>query len=62
MTETEKALYLFNQTCILLSKGDSPSAIRERAGIFSPPRDFDSTYAWLESKLDEKLNAIQKAQ
>ncbi|MCB5320045.1 hypothetical protein LH413_21400 [Yersinia massiliensis] len=59
MTDKEKTLFLFAQTCALLTK--DTSSIRgensDRTGRFAPPKDFDEAYAWLESKLNEKLNS-----
>ncbi|EKZ6352293.1 hypothetical protein [Klebsiella aerogenes] len=60
MTQEEKTLFLFTQTCVMLS---SPSATVS-AGSSSIPvpqstrikRNFDAIYEELEQKLNEKLN------
>ncbi|MCS4266629.1 hypothetical protein [Serratia sp. BIGb0163] len=63
MTDEQKVLYIFNQTCILLAGNEEtkPSGlptIRSKLGRFSPPQDFDEAYSWVENKLNEKLSAI----
>ncbi|WGA02961.1 hypothetical protein NFK84_14630 [Enterobacter ludwigii] len=63
MTEEQKVLYIFNQTCILLSgnqkvRSDGSPGLRSKLGIFSPPQSFDEAYSWVEAKLNEKLSVI----
>ncbi|WP_154715548.1 hypothetical protein [Pectobacterium fontis] len=55
MNTDEKTLFLFSKTLevIKMIRGDSIS-------IGDIKYDFDTHYKWLESKLDEKLQASDK--
>ncbi|HBU7951904.1 TPA: hypothetical protein NP701_004231 [Klebsiella pneumoniae] len=60
MTQEEKTLFLFAQTCVMLS---SPSSTVSVGGSSIPvpqstriKRNFDAVYEELEQKLNEKLN------
>ncbi|UVV95730.1 hypothetical protein NYE91_24025 [Citrobacter freundii] len=60
MTQEEKTLFLFAQTCVMLS---SPSSTVAVGGSSIPvpqstriKRNFDAVYEELEQKLNEKLN------
>ncbi len=62
MTSEEKVLFLFAQTCTVLSKSAPDSQMSAiKARVMGPGTQvsahFDDVYAVLEQKLNEKLNA-----
>ncbi|MCY3452794.1 hypothetical protein ACX928_11165 [Enterobacter roggenkampii] len=60
MTQEEKTLFLFQQTCVMLASPSSTVSVG--GGSIAIPqstrikRNFDDIYEALEQKLDEKLN------
>lgn len=56
MTKKEKTLFLFKQTCHLISQTDLEHSIKKLAEPNDEDtKNFNSLYQWLEMLLNEKL-------